>query len=396
MRKKLLIFTVVLVMLIASVGNIALAETDGMTENPLLNLQLYLIDSNSNALPGYIVTIDNNTQSVANGNGVASFPAIKATGVDTFKVFTPDKKQIGICNLSYIKGEATSVGQPQGNGEYQLVYSTFDATIYIYLIVDPNGNSNTLCHPGDASDSPLTPGKKPVPKPSASASAQPSGSVQPSATATSTSSPTKTPEPTDPQVCGYVIDEDSLPVEYAMVQSENMDNGSTVSGSTDSKGYYMLPGMTEGRHLITVYKDESDILGDIDVFVETGAMTGLKDVDGDGVIDIHTGLGTLYLNLQIEKDGGLKLLDVSATDIGSPAKYVEPTPEPTEEPSPSPTVEPTPEPTLEPTAEPSPEPTPEPQNGMDSNLMMIIIVAIIAAAAVIITILVIRSRSNRY
>ncbi len=384
MKKRLLVFLVITILLVASFGGVANAA------DPLLNLKLYLIDSNSNALPGYIVTIDNNTQSVANSNGVASFPAVNATGVDTFKVFTPDKKQVGICNLSYQKADKTSVGPAQGNGEYQLNYSTEDATIYVYLIVDPNGGSNTLCHPGDASDNPLTPGKLPTPKPSASASTQPSGSSSANPTAAPTAA-------TNPHVEGYVIDEQSLPVEHATVVSKNTDSGGSVSGATDSDGYYTLPGISEGHHVIEVYGDDSQMLGDVDVFVETGAMTGLKDVDGDGVIDIHTGVGTLYLNLQLEDEGGLKLLDVSEHDVGSPAKHADPTAEPTAEPEPDPTEEPEPTeaPTVEPTAEPTTEPEPTPpaeSSGIDSNIMIIIIVAIVAVAAIIIVVLVLRNR----
>ncbi len=335
--KKRMVWLLVLVFIVMAVfPAVALADEPDPDPDPdpdptdtpepvaLLNLKFYLIDSNSYALPGYIVTIDNDRQSVADDNGIASFAAVPTDGTDTFKIFTPDKKQVGVCNLSYVKSDSTSVGPSTGGGGYQINYSTDDATIYLYMIADPKGDSSTGCHPADASDSPLTPGKQPPkptpspsPSPTSSSSAKPTASASASATASASGK-------TDPAVKGYVTEVGGVtPIANATVESLNNETGKSYTVKTDENGYYEVPAMAMGDHTFTVTAGDGSKIGYFDAMLSEGNATWAKyvpDSYGTYEISVKAGLKTMYMNVNQTNDAsGLMINALSERELPSSA-----------------------------------------------------------------------------
>lgn len=364
--KKSLLFIVVAMLVLTLVPTMALAgNSEGMTEDPLLNVSFNLIDGDDYALANYIVTIDNDHQSVSNKNGEASFPAVHANTNHTFKIFTSDKKEVGKCNITFEKANKTDVSGTSNSDGYEVQYSTFNATIYIDLIVNKDKT-----HPAKASDTPLESGKK-----------------HPSAT------PTPKPEITDPVIKGYLIDKDGYSVDNATVQSKNNSTGKSLTGVTDETGHFSIPGITEGGHTLLVFDSTGNLLGDLVYDVVVGERTAIVESGGTEELDIRAGLGTIYVNIQ--QDGtDIIALSVSESELPNPGTAKpEPTEEPAEEPTEAPVVEePTAEPTEAPTAEPAPEVAEDTEKGISTNAMIIIIVIIIAVVVVIIAVVATKRR----
>ncbi|MEG0833991.1 MAG: carboxypeptidase regulatory-like domain-containing protein [Christensenellaceae bacterium] len=385
-KKKLALLLVVILVLVSLLPMVALAD-----DEPLLNLKFYLIDKDSTALPGYILTIDNETQSVANKDGILSFPAVDASKKDTFKIFTPDKKQIGACNMTYVKSDKTGIADSTVDGDYTLNYSTPNATVYIAMVANPNGSSTSSFHPALASDNPITPGKQP-PKPA----------------------PTKKPDPvTNPVIAGFLIDTDGAPIVHATIDSENDATKQSLSGVTDAAGYFVIPGISKGRHDLNVYDADGESLGDLEIDVVVGDNTQIVKKNGKNELDLKAGLGTIYINMQMDGKGDIVLLDASSKPLNSPATAET---EPTETPQPLPSIPPIPDTPVDPaseqpaeeeTVEPAPEeqettapapaeeqPTTAPAagSGISSNMLIIILVVIIAVAAIVITVILTRRK----
>ncbi len=359
----------------------------------VMNFKIYLIDQNNNCMPGYIITVDNNTQTVTNGEGIGSFNGLALEDVDTFKLFTPDgKKQLGGFNLEYIPYENTSIGYYGDN--YVLNYSTPDASVYMYWVYNPNAENPF--HPAQASDNPLTPGPpKPAPAPTAKPSANPSAA------------PTAAPA-TNPQMVGYVVDEEGYAVQHAAITSKNNKTGGSVTATTDDDGYYVLPGISSGEHTITFLTEDGTYNDTLQFNVKVGDKTKIvKQSDELLELDVKSQSDVVYVNFMAGKDGNTDILEASNKVLPSPVtKDPQEThppmpsidPEPTV--APEPTVEPAPEPTAapEPTVEPTVAPTeaPQPAGGLSDNVTMVLVVAVIAVAAVVIAVIVIRSRRRNY
>ena len=359
----------------------------------LLNLQLYLIDSNSNALSNYIVVINNSTQAVANKDGIASIPAADAGQTYDLKLFTPEKKQVGECILKFAQVGDGATDPRVGDGElvngvdsHTIYYVTPNASLYIYIIGNPGGSNLSPAHPAGVSNNPLQPGKQ---------ASKPAQTAAPSASKAVV---------TNPIVYGYLIDVNGAPIAMATVKSQNDKTASSLSGVTESDGSFEIPGISEGEHSLYVISHDGAQLGELDLIVKTGSKTEIKDEDADPEIDIHTGAGLLYMNIQTDGRGNIAVLDVSEKPLASPAtKEAEPTETPEAIPTTAPEVQPTEAPAEATTAAPAVTAAPQPsaeqptgQGAMSDQTLLIIVVAIIAAAAVIIIVLVVKRTNRKY
>jgi len=352
-----------------------------------LSFKIYLIDKDSNALSNYIVTVDNNVQGISNADGVATINNVSTDETDTFKLYSPDGKTLmGAFNLTYnMSGDSTGLSDNiMSDGSYLLVYSYPDQTVHMHMLYDKDAGSPF--HPVDASENALNPGKK---------KSQPSSQPKPSGS--SSSKPTAAPV-TNPQLVGYLIDENGIRIENATVTSVNNDSGGSVTATTDNEGAFVLPGISKGGHTIWFETEGGTFKDQLTINVSVADETQIvKKSNEELEVDLKQGVDVVYANFKAGSDGNTEVLEVSNRVLLSPAT-AEPTaePEPTEESSGDP-EEPTPEPTVEPaeSTPPTPEPTPEPAKS-ESSFTPIIITLIIAVAAVVIAVMIIKSKQQGY
>ncbi len=393
MKKKRFILIVVAALLALTLfPAVAMAEP-----GDVLNFKIYLIDKDSYALPDYIVTVDNNVQGIANEHGVVSIDGVYIDEVDTFKLFSKDKEQLGAFNMSYFNGLGTATSVSDEDGGYVLNYSQPNETVYMYMIYDKG--SDRAFHPVKASDDPLDPGKKrEEPKPTPSPSAQPSQSSKPS--------PTAKPEPDspNPRLSGYVVDSNMKPMVHAGVILVNDEKGGSLSATTDEEGGFSLPGITVGEHSLYISPEQGgDVEDSIDFKVISGDSPNIIKRDDDDVeMVISKNGGTVYANFMAnDADNDVQILAVSDQKLNPPAPEptaaptVAPTAAPTTEPTEAPTIAPTPE---EPTAVITVDPTssPAPANtGMPQDMVFIIIAIIAAVAAIIIALIIVKSKGRK-
>lgn len=387
-RRRLLILIVVALMALTLFPAAAMAEP-----GDVLNFKIYLIDKDSYALPDYIVTVDNNVQGIANEHGVLSIDGVSIEDVDTFKLFSKNKEQLGAFNMSYFNAPGTATNVSDEGGSYILNYSMPSSTVYMYMLYDKN--SDNPFHPVDASDNPLEPGKKrEEPKPTATPSAKPS--AKPSASASPTAKPA--PDSPNPQVAGYVVDENMNPLVHAGVILVNDEKGGSLSVTTDEEGWYTLPGITTGQHSLYISPEKSDVEDSVDFNVITGNEPNIvQKGDDDLELVISNAGGTVYANFMASQ-GDIDILAVSGAPLNPPAPA--PTAAPTVVPTTEPTVAPTAAPTAssEPTAVISVDPTSTPapsSSGMPQDMVFIIIAIIAAVAAIIIAIIIVKSKGRK-
>ncbi len=291
-KNRFLMVLVVAVMVLAMVPATAMA-------GDTMNFKIYLIDQNNHALTNYIITVDNNSQAVSNSEGIASFNGLALQDADTFKLFTSDgKKQLGAFNMRYNVYEHTSIDYDGSN--YILNYSTPDASVYMYWIYNPN--AAIPFHPADASDDPLQPGspmpKKDEPKP------------QPS--------PAKV---TNPQLVGYLVDEDGKAVKNAAIKSTNDKSGGSVTATSDSKGFFVLPGISAGKHTMSFKTEDSKYNDTFQFNVKVSdASRIVKQSDELLELDIKSYSDVVYANFLVGTDGNVDILAVSNKVLPSPVK----------------------------------------------------------------------------
>ncbi len=383
-NKKVLLLLLAIILVVTVFPLTAFAQS-GMALPDVLNFKIYLIDKDSNALANYAVTVDDTNKGITNSDGVATINGIYLSEIDTFKLSDPNGKNIGAFNLTYIPETQTGIANTLSiTGAFILQYSAPNETVYMHMMYDPKSSTGFPFRPLDASDNPLSPGKKAAPKP--------------------------TDPPTNPQLVGYVIDSDGMRVKHGTVISKNDETGGSLTATTDANGMFVLSGISKGKHTMQFINEESGYTDSLKMNVKVGDATQIVKKSNELLeVDIKKGADVIYANFQLGADDNTHILEVSNKVLASPATK-DPTPEPTPEPivvptdvpqpvtteqpaEPSATVEPTPEPTVEPTAEPTAEPTTTPEtqkSGIDTTL--IIVIAIIAVAVIIVVALVLRNK----
>ncbi len=386
-RKRFILIALAAMLALTLFPAVAMAEA-----GDVLNFKIYLIDKDSYALPDYIVTVDNNVQGIANEHGVLSIDGVYIDEVDTFKLFSKDKEQLGAFNMSYFNGLGTATSVSDEDGGYVLNYSQPNETVYMYMLYDKD--SDRAFHPVKASDDPLEPGKKreepkPTPSPSAKPSAKPSASASPAPTAK------PTPDSPNPRLEGYVVDSGMNPMVHAGVILVNDEKGGSLSATTDEQGWFELPGISTGQHSLYVSPEQGDVEDSINFNVISGDAPNII-IKGDDDVEmvIPQSGATMYANFMADDAANdVQILEVSGTPLNppAPAPTAEPTTEPTTEPTaePSASSEPTAVITVDPTASPAPVNTNAPQ-----SMVFIIIAVVAAAAAIIIAIIIAKTRKR--
>ncbi len=157
------------------------------------------------ALPNYIATLNNETQSIANADGTVYFAGIDPYSADTLKIYDPDKKNVGVCNIKFQQGNITTVAAVGTGGVYSVNYAKGTQDVFMDAVVDIAGNSDTLLKITQAASQPLPAGshsqeEKPT--------TDPQGHDKPSEAVG------------DPCFNGYLINEDGDPVAGASGNDE--------------------------------------------------------------------------------------------------------------------------------------------------------------------------------
>ncbi len=334
-------------------------------------MKMNLMDADGVALPNYIATWNNDTQSIANSDGTIYFAGIRPGKADTIKIFDADKKQRGVCNIVFDESNITTIASVGTGGVYDVNYKSGRPDVYINTVVDKKGGADTLLALKQASEEPLPPGKaaKPV-----QPTKDPSGHDKPQEMAQ------------DPCFNGYLIDINGRPIVGATVSNMNNESKTKLSATTDDRGYFDIAGISKGSHTISVSGADGAELAKADVTVVFGNKTDLVKTGNAITFNIKKGEAEVYSILQDYGNGKLEVLSLTDSDVAPPV-----IPGETQTPAPSQTVEPTSSASTEASSEiitPEPQDTPAAQDGMNTTLIVILI--IVVAAAVVLAILLIR------
>ncbi len=337
-----------------------------------INMKMNLMTQDGVALPNYIATLNNDTQSVANADGTIYFAGIDPHDADTLKVFNAEKNIVGVCNLKFEQGNVTTVASVGTGGVYNINYAQGTQDVFINTAVNPGGNENTLLEVQQASSRPLPAGTH-TQQDTPSASPSPGASGDP----TDTPSPAQTLE-------GILVDSEDAPMAGITVELKNNATKATLSGATDSGGIFSIPSFTTGGHTFKAISGAGDEIGRVNVNIENADSSDMVYAGGVTTIYVKNGLPTLYIGLQSEGNGVLTVTGVSETALPLPQDEETPTPPPT------------PEATVSPEASAAPTATPQPQRqGPDHTTTMLIVILIIVAAAVAILLVVYLRRKKR-
>lgn len=264
-----------------------------------VNVKVYLMDGEGMALPGYTVTLGEDHKKTANAKGTLYLSNIAPDDTQTMRVYDPDNKARGSCKLEFSEGDETA-SKLQDN-TYTVTYQKGTQDVFMAASVDPDGDKETDIVVEKVSGDPLQPGKTEEKKTDEKGHKKPVELQN------------------EPCLNGYLIDADGKILQEATVESLNLENKGMLSDATDVKGYFEIPAISKGKHRITATADDGTLVGEVEVEVQVGAVTGIASQEGTFVLSISKDAKEVYANLKADGRGGLNISDVSETQATVPA-----------------------------------------------------------------------------